>query len=105
VNTVPGGGDTVEVHFHIGMIKANGVESSSALNVGTNILIGFSSSTKSTQGSGQNSGDRGSLPALLNLVDDRDEIDTPTWTVVPAGYAASPPFGSTPFPFPPVRDI
>lgn len=33
----------VQVHFNIGRIKANGISGASALNIGTNILIGFGS--------------------------------------------------------------
>lgn len=69
----------MEVHFHIGMIKANGIESSSALNVGTNVLIGFASASKTAVGGAHNAGDGGSHPALLNLVDDRDLLDNPHW--------------------------
>lgn len=73
----------MEVHFHIGMIKANGISSSSALNVGTNLLIGFASATKSASGGAQNNGDSGSFPALFSLMDDRDLVDFPTWLTTP----------------------
>lgn len=86
----------MEVHFHIGMIKANGMESSSAMNVGTNILIGFSSNTKSNQGNGQNQGDYGALPSLWNATDDRDMVDTPLWDAGQGSSMALPPWPDWP---------
>lgn len=68
----------MEIHFHIFSVKANGVENSSSVNIGTNVLIGFGSSTKSTMGSGQITGDQGHMPTLTNWIDDRDLVDTPS---------------------------
>jgi hypothetical protein len=76
----------LQVHFNLWHLNVNGVESSSALNIGTNMLIGFGSSTKSVQGNGQLNGPRSSAPSLYNGVDDRDEIDTPNWIVGPGGF-------------------
>jgi hypothetical protein len=85
-------------HWTVWSIKANAVESSSSMNVGTNILIGFGSSTKSTQGYGQISGDHGQAPTLWTHVDDQDLIDTPNWEVGPGGHMIIPPniFGFLP---------
>lgn len=75
----------MNVHFHIWSIKANGIESSSAMNIGTNLLIGFASSSKSLQGNGQVSGDHADLPTLFNYIDDQDTVDTPFWENSPGG--------------------
>lgn len=75
----------MEIQFNIWNLRINGMESSSALNIGTNLLIGFDSSTKSTQGNGQLNGDRALQPSLVSQVDDRDLIDTPVWEVGPWG--------------------
>lgn len=72
----------------------NSVESSSAMNVGTNLLIGFGSGTKTVQGNGQLNGDEGEMLTLVASVDDRDQVDTPNWEVGPGGYL----FGPTAFP-------
>jgi hypothetical protein len=82
----------VEVNFNILTIKVNGIESSAAMNVGTNLLIGFGSSTKSIQGSGQVNGDNSEMPSRLNIIDDRDEVDTPNWEVGPGGILRIAPF-------------
>lgn len=76
------------VEFHIHMIKVNGIESSSAFSVGTNLLIGFGSQSKSVSGGGGITGDFGSMPSFLSAVDDRDYVDTPSWQVgtQTAGY-------------------
>lgn len=73
----------MEVHFNIWSIKANGIENSSALNIGTNILIGFGSGTKSLNGNGLVNGDHAGLPTLFNSIDDRDLVDTPLWWAEP----------------------
>lgn len=67
------------MHFHIGVIKANGIEQSSALNIGTNILIGFASSSKSINGNGSMRGDHCLMPAGSCAVDDRDYVDAPSF--------------------------
>lgn len=72
------------VEFHIHMIKVNGIESSSAFSIGTNLLIGFGSQSKSVSGGNTVTGDHGRLPSLFNAIDDRDYIDTPAWQVAPA---------------------
>lgn len=61
------------------MIKVNGIESSSAFAVGTNLLVGFGSQSKSLNGGSSVTGDHGSLPSLFSAIDDRDLIDTPSW--------------------------
>jgi len=63
------------------MIKVNGIDSSSAFSVGTNLLIGFASQSKSVVGGGSLTGDRGEMPSLISAVDDRDYVDTPSWQV------------------------
>ena len=71
------------VEFHIHMIKVNGIESSSAFTVGTNLLIGFGSQSKSVSGGSAVTGDHSSLPSLVNGVDDRDCVDLPAWQIAP----------------------
>ncbi len=72
------------VEFHIHMIKVNGIDSSSAFTIGTNLLIGFGSQSKSLSGGSAVTGDHSSLPSLFSVIDDRDSIDTPAWQVAPA---------------------
>lgn len=79
----------MQMNFNIFCVKANGIESSSSLNIGTNILMGIESSTKSVQGSGQISGDEGQMPSLFSMIDDRDWLDTPNWQSAP-GEAVPP---------------
>lgn len=69
------------IEFHIHTIKVNGIESSSAFSVGTNLLIGFGSQSKSVSGGGSLTGDYGEMPSLLSAVDDRDYLDTPSWQI------------------------
>lgn len=69
----------MEVQFNIFSIKANGIENSSSLNIGTILQIGFSSNVHEINGNGKISGDHGGLPSLFSCVDDRDLIDTPIW--------------------------
>jgi hypothetical protein len=76
------------IQFNIFSIKANGIENSSALNIGTNLLIGFGSATKSIQGNSKVAGDDAGLPSLYNYIDDRDQVDTPIWN----GELIRPPF-------------
>ncbi|MEW8978179.1 MAG: spore germination protein [Symbiobacterium sp.] len=71
------------VEFHIHMIKVNGIESSSAFTIGTNLLIGFGSQSKSLSGGNSITGDSGRAPNLFSAIDDRDYIDTPFWQVSP----------------------
>lgn len=73
----------MEIQFNIFSVKANGIESSSSLNIGTNLLLGVESATKSVQGSGQISGDEGQMPSLFSTIDDRDWLDTPSWQGAP----------------------
>lgn len=67
------------ITFNIFSVKANGIDSSSSLNIGTNILIGFDSATKNVQGSGEVYGDGSSMPGLFSAIDDRDWVDSPAW--------------------------
>ena len=69
----------MEVHFTILSVKANGISDSSCLNIGTNLLMGFSSRTKSSHGNGSIVGDRGYMPAQQATVNDNDLLDMPTW--------------------------
>ena len=80
----------MEIHFHIFSVKANGVENSSSVNIGTNLLIGFGSSTKTTMGSGQITGDQGHMPTLTNWIDDRDLVDTPSLLGAGSGPSVPP---------------
>ncbi len=77
-------GVALTIEFHIHMIKVNGIDSSSAFTIGTNLLIGFGSQSKSVSGGNAITGDYSSLPSLVNAIDDRDYIDTPAWQVAQA---------------------
>lgn len=81
---------TAQIQFNIWSVKCNGLENSSAMNIGTNLLIGFGSATKSVIGNGKVSGDNASLPCLLNQIEDNDAIDTPMWL----GEPIRPPFAA-----------
>ncbi len=70
----------MDIEFNIWSIKVNGMENSSALNIGTNILLGFESHSKTTYGNGRVTGDHGVLPSWITWVDDRDLVDTPMWS-------------------------
>jgi len=63
------------------MIKVNGIDSSSAFSVGTNLLIGFGSQSKSVSGGGGITGDFARMPSFMSAVDDRDYVDTPSWQI------------------------
>lgn len=69
----------MEVHFTIMNVKANGISASSCLNIGTNLLIGFSSQNKSSNGNGSIVGDRGQMQADWAVANDNDLVDMPTW--------------------------
>jgi hypothetical protein len=69
----------MEIHFHIGSVRVNGIESSAAMNIGTNLLVGFGSQTKNVQGAGHINGDRGIMPTESTYLDDRDTFDAPHW--------------------------
>ncbi|HLN61420.1 MAG TPA: hypothetical protein VK464_07660 [Symbiobacteriaceae bacterium] len=85
----------MQIAFNLWHLNVNGIESSSALNIGTNLLIGFGSSTKSVQGNGQLNGPESTMPTVFSTVDDRDEIDMPSWAVGPGGYMAAAPVESS----------
>lgn len=70
----------MDVQFTIGSIRANSISNSSAVNIGTNLLIGFGSHTKTTNGNGEYTGDYGAMPANTAYVDDRDWVDFPVWS-------------------------
>lgn len=67
------------MHFTIVNVKANGISASSCLNIGTNLLIGFSSQNKSSHGNGSITGDNASMPAERTMVSDNDWVDMPEW--------------------------
>lgn len=81
--------------FNIQTIKVNGMESSAAFAVGTNLLVGFGSQTKTLNGNGSLTGDNGELPSVLSAIDDRDYIDTPAWELGENACLISP-FGPMP---------
>jgi hypothetical protein len=66
-------------HFLIGSIQVNGLESASSLSVGSQVVVGGSSHTKSVIGHGSIVGDLGSMPSLGGWIMDNDFVDTPTW--------------------------
>lgn len=80
----------MDVQFNIWSIKVNGMENSSALNIGTNFLCGFGSNSKTMMGNGRINGDYGVLPSLFTAVDDRDLIDTPIGSPTQGGTPTSP---------------
>jgi hypothetical protein len=94
----------VPVTFNVWLVKANSIGNSSALNIGANLLMGFGSNNKETNGNGELNGDAGAMPTLLCTTDDRDWFDMP-WVMggpssvgsagqpfcaLPSGAAASP---------------
>jgi hypothetical protein len=79
----------VNIEFHIQTIKVNGIESSSAFSVGTNLLFGFRSQSKTANGNGSLTGDHGELASLMSAIDDRDSVDTPSWQLGSGADTAS----------------
>lgn len=73
----------MELQFNIGRIHTNGVEGSSSINIGYNILFGIQSASKSTTGNSNVNGDSAWMPSLASHVDDRDLLDTPSWIDAP----------------------
>ncbi|MFZ5622748.1 MAG: hypothetical protein ACOY5W_17155 [Pseudomonadota bacterium] len=69
----------MDIQFHIQGIKVNGMEASSAFNIGTILQIGFGSHTKTLNGTGTATGDHSAAPALFGWTDDRDQVDTPDY--------------------------
>ncbi|WP_053368813.1 hypothetical protein [Bacillus sp. FJAT-27245] len=59
------------------MIKINSFENASAVNIGQNLLAEWQNSDKRNQGYGQNYGDDTAFVGNRNMVDDRDQIDSP----------------------------
>lgn len=78
----------MSVTFNLWFLKANSVSNSSAVNIGTNLLIGWLSNSKSTNGVGSVTGDGGAMGALTASVDDRDLFDTPWFS--PNGQCGAP---------------
>ncbi|RHW35767.1 hypothetical protein D1B31_18970 [Neobacillus notoginsengisoli] len=60
------------------MIKINSFENASAVNIGQNLLAEWQNSDKRNQGYGQNYGDDSAFIGNRNLVDDKDQIDSPS---------------------------
>lgn len=65
----------------ISNLKVNGVESSSVVGIGSNLLIGVVSSGKTQVGHGVIMGDFSSVPSLGAGISDPDLLDTPMFTV------------------------
>jgi len=77
------GGDYVPapipyININIYMIKINSFENASAVNIGQNLLAEWHNSDKKNQGFGQNFGDGSQFCATKSMVDDRDQIDSPS---------------------------
>lgn len=66
------------ININIFMIKINSFENASAVNIGQNLLAEWQNSDKRNQGYGQNYGDDAAFIGNRNLVDDRDQIDSPS---------------------------
>ncbi|MCC3373294.1 hypothetical protein [Cohnella sp. REN36] len=65
------------INIHI--IKVNSFENASAINVGQNLLAEWHNSDKKTMGLGQNMGDGCDFVGTRSFVDDRDQIDSPSF--------------------------
>jgi hypothetical protein len=70
-------------HIVIGLIKVNGVQGSSSLNVGPKLLVGCSSCSKENMAAGAVSGDYGAMPAICGWIFDNDGVDLPAWIGAP----------------------
>lgn len=66
------------ININIFMIKINSFENASAVNIGQNLLAEWHNSDKKNQGYGQNFGDKSHFTGTRSLVDDRDQIDSPS---------------------------
>ena len=67
-----------QFNIHIHIIKVNSFENASAINVGNNLLADWHNSDKKNMGWGQNTGDGSSFLGTESMVDDRDQIDSPS---------------------------
>jgi hypothetical protein len=66
------------ININIYMIKINSFENASAVNIGQNLLAEWHNSDKKNQGYGQNFGDKSDFFGNRSIVDDRDQIDSPS---------------------------
>jgi hypothetical protein len=66
------------ININIFMIKINSFENASAVNIGQNLLADWHNSDKKNQGYGQNFGDNSDFFGTRSMVDDRDQIDSPS---------------------------
>lgn len=64
----------------IGSVKVNGVETSSTVGIGANLLVGIQAAGKTQVGHGQIIGDFSAMPSLGSGVADPDVIDSPMLT-------------------------
>jgi hypothetical protein len=64
------------------MVRVNSIESSSAMSIGTNLLLGWGSNTKAFNGNAEMNGDQGQAPTSSAGIDDRDVLDQP-WSLAP----------------------
>lgn len=69
---------STSININIYLLKINSFENASAVNVGQNLLADWHNADKKTQGFGQNFGDEGAFVGTRSLVDDRDQIDSPS---------------------------
>jgi hypothetical protein len=69
---------STSININIYLLKINSFENASTVNVGQNLLADWHNSDKKTQRFGQNFGDEGAFVGTRSLVDDRDQIDSPS---------------------------
>ena len=65
---------STSININIYLLKINSFENASAVNVGQNLLADWHNADKKTQGFG----DEGAFVGTRSLVDDRDQIDSPS---------------------------
>lgn len=63
------------ITLNIWFLRVNSVSNSSAVNIGSNLLVGWQSTNKEMNGVGSLNGDGARMGALLAGIDDRDLID------------------------------
>ncbi|WLR43359.1 hypothetical protein LC087_04020 [Bacillus carboniphilus] len=67
------------ITINICMIKINVIENASCLNIGQTSQSNFQNSTKKNQGFGENLADHAPFIGTQSKVDDRDEVDSPSF--------------------------
>ncbi|PKR87134.1 hypothetical protein [Heyndrickxia camelliae] len=66
------------ININIFVLKINSFENCSAVNIGQNLLADWHNSDKKNQGFGQLMGDDSPILGTRSMVDDRDQIDSPS---------------------------